>query len=228
MISITRISIALLGISGMLITGAFAAQTTSSANPLQIQNVKLPVPIVGQKYEAQLKASGGQPPYRWSAMSKPLPRGLALNANTGLISGTLQSNQEFSVLVQVADSSDPRLTHTKLLLASATAPLSIDWTSKPQLQGANISGAVRVSNGSKDDFDLTVIVVAVNEYGRATALRYEHFTLTHQTDGPNLQFASTLPMGQYVIHADAIAEVPAKNAIYRDRKEQGGILVQTQ
>jgi hypothetical protein len=31
-----------------------------------------------------------------------------------------------------------------------------------------------------------------------------------------------------VVHADAVAEVPAKNAIYRDRKQQGGLVVQTQ
>jgi hypothetical protein len=139
-----------------------------------------------------------------------------------------QSADEFSVAVQVTDSSSPSLTNTKLLLASATAPLSINWTSKPQLQGANLSGAVRVTNGSKDDFDLTVIVVAVNEYGKAFALRYEHFALLHKTISPDLRFTSTLPMGQYVIHADAVAEVPAKNAIYRDRKQQAGISVQTQ
>jgi hypothetical protein len=228
MLSIKRISIALPAIAGMLLAGECGAQTTSSANPLQIQSVKLPVPVARQRYEAQLTATGGQPPYRWSVLSKALPFGLALNAGTGLISGTPQSNQEFSVLVQVMDSSDPPLTQTKLLLASTTAALSIDWASKPQVQGASISGAVRISNGSKDDFDLTLIIVAVNEYGRAVALRYEHFTLAHQTDSPTLQFTSTLPMGHYVVHADAVAEVPAKNAIYRDRKQQAGLIVQTQ
>ncbi len=131
-------------------------------------------------------------------------------------------------MVQVIDSGNPPLTNIKLLVASAAAPLSIDWTAKPQLQGANITGALRVSNGSKDDFDLTVIVVAVNEYGRATALRYERFTLAHETESPDLRFTSTLPIGQYVVHADVVAEVPAKNAIYRDRKQQGGLVVQTQ
>ena len=34
-----------------------------------------------------------------------------------------------------------------------------------------------------------------------------------------IPFGSTLPTGKYVVHADAIAEVPSKKAIYRARQQ---------
>lgn len=205
-----------------------AAQTTAGTTALQIATTKLPLPQVGNAYEFQLKAIGGVPPYHWTVLSNPLPTALSLDAKTGVISGIPQSGTPFSVLVQVTDSSDPPLTYSKLLAAGQHAPLSVQWTAMPQVAGADLTGAVRASNGSKDDFDLTVIVVAVNEFGKAFALRYEHLNLPRQTDSPDLSFRSSLPMGIYTVHADAVAEVPAKNAIYRDRLQQGGIVVQTQ
>jgi hypothetical protein len=86
---------------------------------------------------------------------------------------------------------------------------------------------VVVSNGTKDAFDLTVIVVAVNEIGKAFALGYQRFDLRPQTKEMEIKFGSTMPRGQYVIHADAIADVPDKNAIYRDRLQTPQALVVT-
>jgi len=62
-----------------------------------------------------------------------------------------------------------------------------------------------------------VIVVAVNEIGKAFALGYQRFDLQPNNKDVEIKFGSTLPRGQYVIHADAIAEVPGKRAIYRSR-----------
>jgi len=41
-------------------------------------------------YSCQLQATGGTPPYTWSLPSDVLPRGLTLNASTGLIGGIPQ------------------------------------------------------------------------------------------------------------------------------------------
>jgi hypothetical protein len=73
-----------------------------------------------------------------------------------------------------------------------------------------------------------VIVVAVNEIGKAFALRYEHLTLPKGAETPDLKFDSSLPLGQYTLHADAVGEVPAKNAIYRDRREIPGLVIESQ
>ena len=72
--------------------------------PLAITNVSLPGGSVGAAYNAQLGATGGQPPYNWSLAlgSAGLPPGLTLDS-TGLISGTPTTNKVFGFKVQVTD-----------------------------------------------------------------------------------------------------------------------------
>ncbi|HET9741469.1 MAG TPA: Ig domain-containing protein [Terriglobales bacterium] len=222
-----------LGIAAWLLLSLLSygvSAQTSTQRPLQITTAKLPVPAARQKYEVQLQAAGGLPPYRWSLApsSKPLPPGLTLQESTGLIYGRPVSSSEYSIIVQVQDSSEPPVTVVKQLVTATAAPLTIQWTTKPHLDGSNLSGALRVSNGTKDTVQLTVIVVAVNEIGKAFALRYEHLTLPTKSETPDLAFTSSLPLGSYVVHADAIGEVPAKNVIYRDHRELEGIIVTSQ
>jgi hypothetical protein len=51
-----------------------------------IETASLPNGVAGTPYEAQLEATGGVPPYRWSATG--LPPGLAIDEASGKISGT--------------------------------------------------------------------------------------------------------------------------------------------
>ena len=74
-----------------------------------------------------------------------------------------------------------------------------------------------VSNQTEQDFDLTVIMVAVNETGRATAIGYQHFPLKKNTTSLEIPFGENLPQGTYEINVDAVAEVAATNSIYRAR-----------
>jgi hypothetical protein len=69
---------------------------------------------IGQPYRLQLAvtAGTGTPPFTWSVAQGQLPKGLSLDTNTGLISGTAQSAAAsatitVSTFVQVADSSTP-------------------------------------------------------------------------------------------------------------------------
>jgi hypothetical protein len=104
----------------------------------------------------------------------------------------------------------------------------VRWTAIPHISSTKIAGAVRVKNGSRDAAEVTVIVVAVNEVGKAFALRYEHLDLASGAETPDLRFEQTLPLGQYTVHADAVGEVPSKKAIYRDRRELSGLVVNSQ
>lgn len=212
----------------VFLTFQATGQTNQRRRAFQILTPNLPVPVARTNYEVELKAVGGKPPYHWTIQGNPLPAGLALDENRGVIAGLPVTNHEFSVVVQVSDSSEPRLVVAKLLVASAGAPLTVRWTVPPHVIAGNLSGAVRVSNASKDLMDMTVIVVAVNELGKAFALRYERLNLAPGTETPDLQFDSALPLGQYTAHVDAVGEVAQKKAIYRDRREQGGLVVQTQ
>jgi len=83
---------------------------------------------------------------------------------------------------------------------------------------------VTVTDGTNTDFDLTVIVVAVNEIGKAFALRYEHLDLKANAAPSEIDFSSSVPRGAYVVHVDAVAEVPSKNAIYRQRLQTASAL----
>jgi hypothetical protein len=200
---------------------------TSRPRSFQIITPNLPLPVAGEKYETTVKAVGGKLPYHWSIPVASLPPNLVLDEATGVISGIPDSSDEFSVLLQVADSSDPPLTITKLLVASSGAPLTVRWTAVPHVTLSNISGAVRVANGSKDQVDMTVIVVAVNEIGKAFSLRYEHLPLDQGRETPDLAFNVSVPPGHYDVHVDAVGEVAAKKAIYRDRREVEGLAVTT-
>ena len=70
----------------------------------------------------------------------------------------------------------------------------------------------------------TVIVMAVNQIGRATALGYQEFTL--RSGGEQvIPFGSSPGPESYIVHADAVAEVPSTNSIYRARKQTTDPLV---
>lgn len=62
---------------------------------------QLPDAALSAAYSQQLAASGGQPPYKWSANG--LPVGLSINASSGLISGTPTTAGTFGIAVTVSD-----------------------------------------------------------------------------------------------------------------------------
>ena len=63
---------------------------------------QLPDGTLNQSYTASVAASGGQPPYRWSASG--LPGGITINATTGQLSGTPTAAGNFGVAITVSDS----------------------------------------------------------------------------------------------------------------------------
>jgi hypothetical protein len=193
------------------------AQPAPQPQPLVILNEALPALNAGIDARIPLVARGGVPPYRWSLAAGDLPPGIALDS-AGFLVGRPSKPGDFAFTLTVTDSAQPAHSLNKELRAQVTAALLLEWLRPPQVQGTEINGAVEVSNGTKDDdFDLTVIIVAVNEIGRATALGYQHMTLKPGVTNFQLPFGSTLPAGVYVVHADAVAEIPARNTILRQR-----------
>jgi len=194
----------------------FCSLLAAQAPPLAVVDQTLPPLDAGVEFHVLLHASGGVPPYAWSVASGDLPEGITLTPE-GLMAGRPTKPGTFAFTLKVEDSGHPAHSINKEFRAEVAAPLLLEWLEPPKVRDNRIDGIVQVSNGSKDLFDLTVIIVAVAENGRATAIGYEHFPLKAGTINFQIPFGDTLPHGAYVIHADAIAEIPTRKAILRQR-----------
>jgi len=146
-----------------------------------------------------------------------LPEGLNLDPVTGAISGAPAALGQFRFAVEVSDSDDPADTRSREFTLTVISALVVEWKATPAVTLDGISGSVKLANQTANDVDLTLFVVAVNEVGKAFVLGYQQFTFAGQNTIPEIPFGSSLPQGSYIVHADVIAEVPDKNAIYRAR-----------
>jgi hypothetical protein len=196
--------------------GALVAQVVVQAPPLAIPDQPLPPLTAGIDFRALLRATGGVPPYVWSIAGGDLPEGLTLSAD-GCLCGRPAKPGTFTVSIKVEDSGHPAHSITRDFRATVGAALLLEWLDPPKVHDDRVDGSVQVSNGTQDTFDLTVIIVAVAENGRATAIGYEHRPLNPGDTNIPIPFGNTLPHGAYVIHADAIAEIPARHNILRQR-----------
>jgi hypothetical protein len=198
----------------LLVVVASAASQTS---PLTIKSGSLPTGLTGTAYKFSFVAQGGRMPYAWRLSEGTLPPGLQLDPKSGAITGVPKSTGGFRFTVVLGDASPARNQVQREYTLVIAASLTIQWLEPPQLNGQSIQGRVVVSNQTGNPFDQTVIILAVNEIGKAFALGYQHFTLKPQTTSPPILFDSALPFGNYIVDADAVAEVPATNTIYRAR-----------
>jgi len=120
---------------------SIAATAPSSPGSLQISNGALAGATLDVAYSQSLAATGGSAPYHWSVTSGTLPVGLALNASSGLISGTPAAAGTSSFTVQVTDTSSPAKTASKSLgiaVSRSTSALKITTAS---LAGGQVNSA---------------------------------------------------------------------------------------
>jgi hypothetical protein len=198
-----------------LMACALAAQQTV---PLGVVDEPIPPLEANLDFHVFLHATGGVPPYLWLVASGDLPDGITLSPE-GLLAGHPTKTGAFSCVLTVKDSGQPSHTINKKLKLSVEASLLLRWLREPKVTDDRIDGSLQVSNSSKETFDLTVVVVAIAENGRATAIGYEHFPLKPGTTNQEIPFGNTLPHGGYSIRADAIAEIPKRNVILRQGLE---------
>jgi hypothetical protein len=199
-----------------IFTVGCAAQEVGA--PLEITTERtLPKAILSSSYEATLTAKGGVLPRTWEVIAGALPPGLDLDPSTGKISGAPTALGLFHFAVEVTDSDDPADTRSREFTLPVISALVVEWKSAPAVTPEGITGSVKLANQTASDVDLIMIVVAVNEIGKAFVLGYQQFTFAAQSTVPEIAFGSSLPRGSYIVHADVIAEVPEKNSIYRAR-----------
>lgn len=205
----------ILSVLALLIGGSFLA--TAQQAPLAIIEDSLPQFSAGMDFHVPLHAIGGAPPYQWKAANGDLPAGITITEE-GMLQGRPTKAGDLELDIMVTDSAHPAHATEKVFHASVSPALVFDWQKEPKVQDTRIDGSVKVSNGSHDSYDLTVVIVAVaTDTNRATAIGYQRFTLNPGEKDIPVTFGTTLPPGSYVIHADAVAEIPSRNNILRQR-----------
>lgn len=191
---------------------------------LRIENdSQLPETYLRGPYETRLHAVGGVPALHWKVEKGALPPGISLESD-GWLHGQAERAGEFQFTASVTDSDSPAQAVEKTFVIRVRAALTLNWKTQAHVNGNRIEGSAEVSNPTGDDMDLTFIVLAVSENGRATAIGYQHFLLQGGTLTRELSFGDTLPRGGYVVHVDAVAEVERRNVIYRKRLQTPGLL----
>jgi putative Ig domain-containing protein len=208
----------------LLVVIVGAAGSSWAQAPLTITTTTLPSATVGSNYRNRVVVTGGAMPYSWQVVDGRLPPGLKLDTKRGAIAGTATTAGVYHFEVSVTDSSVPANGIKRAFTLLVTAALTIDWKDLPAVHGQTLNGSVIVSNLTEQDFTLTVIVMAVNQIGRATALGYQEFTLRSGAEQV-IPFGASPGPGSYIVHADAVAEVGSTNTIYRARKQTAETLV---
>jgi len=210
-----------------LVSMLHAQQARTRAEEIVIRSTSLPKIFLRQPFRMELKAEGGVAPLRWQLASGDLPAGLTLSED-GVISGVTTKTGDYRFSVTVSDNNKPPQERSQEFTMRVTAPLLVEWSRPPKVNGQRVEGAIKVTNDSDQDFDLTEVVMAVNEIGRATAIGYQRFTLKQGTEDFEIPFAENLPFGSYQLNVDVVAEVAETNTIYRSRLTPGEKIVVVQ
>jgi hypothetical protein len=195
---------------------------------LQIAAIPPQTAIVGQNYTLPLTGTGGSLPYTWQVEGGNLPAGLKLHPHAGNISGVPTTPGDYHFTVVLVDYSVPKLQVQLDVVIQVIAGLAIDWKEPPAVHGTAISGSAVVTNQTATDFDLTVVIVAVNKIDRATTLGYQHFMLAAHATSPVIPFGSSPGPGSYYVRADAVAHRPGHQHIYRASKQTSDAIKVTQ
>lgn len=193
---------------------AFGQAASQAA--LAIETNPLPNGAPRRAYRFEFHAHNGIPPLQWKLVAGEPPGGLKLGPD-GVLTGTPVAAGLYRFTVQATDTSNPPQIAKREVQLRVVPPLLLEWKKFAKVADNRIDGSVLVSNGTENDFDLTVIVLAVAENGRATAIGYQRFTLNRGVTDFEIPFGDTLPSGAYAVHVDAIAEVADKDLIYRAR-----------
>jgi hypothetical protein len=206
-------------IAGLILsTPCVSAQQAQPHNSVSIAPAKLPRASLWNHYLFQFQADGGVPPYHWRMVNGSLPRGLTLQEN-GEVIGTVEEQGQRDFTVAVIDQTGKKQQQNYTL--STETPLSTAWSRKTEVNGQRVDGSIKVSNTTGRDFDLTFVVLAVNDNGRATAIGYQRFWLKASTRDQELPFGDTLPRGNYAVNVDVVGEEPQSNMIFRSRLVTG-------
>lgn len=200
---------------------SLAARPASSlpAPPIQIVESRPPDCFLDEEYDAALHATAGSEPLKWEIVKGRLPAGLRLEPATGRLLGRCEAAGDATFIVRVTDAGKPPQTAEREFTLHVPPPIAVKWKNMPAVRAGGIHGSVTLTSGLKDDYEVTLIIVAVSEVGKAFALGYRHHNLRARAKLEDVEFGgdTLLPGGRYIVHVDAVGEDLANKKIYRAR-----------
>ena len=155
----------------------FCGLLAAQAPPLAVVDEPLPPLVAGRGIprSSSCHAAAFRPTFgAWPAAIFPKE---SRSRRKACLAGRPTKPGAFALTLRVEDSGHPAHTINKEFRGVVTASLLIEWLQPPKVRDNRIDGIVQVSNGSTETFDLTIIIVAVADNGRATAIGYQHFPL---------------------------------------------------
>jgi hypothetical protein len=93
--------------------------TISVAATLRLANIRVPPATAGRPYRAKLGTTGGVAPKFWKITRGRLPRGIRLDADTGVLSGVAKRAGRHRVTVQVQDGLELKAARTLTVVVLA-------------------------------------------------------------------------------------------------------------
>ncbi len=131
--------------------GTSAPQTitvTVTPGVLALSPLSLPGGTVGVVYSQTITGTGGTAPYTYSITSGPLPAGLTLNPNTGVVSGTPTASGSYNLSLTVTDHTSATASNG-FTMTIALAVVTVNPATLPGgLVGVAYSQTVSASGGT--------------------------------------------------------------------------------
>ena len=163
---------------------------------LKITTSALPNGQVGKAYSAMLAASGGTGPMTWALSAGTLPAGLALNAQSGAITGMPSATAAAAALTfMVTDSGSPAQSASTTLHLNVS-PATITVTATPARGALTVTQTLRLTATTNDNAGVAWSVSA----GGGT------FSATSSASGAPVTFTAGATAGSYTITATSLTD----------------------
>jgi hypothetical protein len=188
-----------MGSAAVLLWGCSGGSGNSSGappTPLSITTTSLSNGQISRGYSSALAARGGTLPHSWTLTAGTLPTGLALNASTGVISGTpMATTARMPLTFKVTDSG--RTVQTKnVTLTMTISPAVITVAVSPGRAGLTVTQALSVSATTNDNAGVTW---SVSPAGGA-------FNPGASLNGTPVAFTAASAAGLYTLTATSVTD----------------------
>ena len=153
---------------------ATATFTLPVANTLTITTTTLPTATMGVPYSAPVNATGGLPPYTWTAGANLPTLGLSINPSTGVISGIPVVSETYTGGVGVTDSEgNPATVTGSVTITIQTPPAAVSSTSLAVSNanaavGESVTFTAKVSSSAGTPTGVVTFAAGTNTIGTAT------------------------------------------------------------